>query len=123
MGGPDEALGDDWISLVVDLETPVVHEPGPGALDDPTLGKDLEGIGVDLVDHLDADVVVPAVFDEGALEARVTPQLGEAGGAAAGAVGHGDPTGVVRGTCGHDHHCHEEPESVDDAEGLAPVNL
>ena len=77
MGSPDEALGDDRVPLVVDLETPTVHEPGPGAFHDPALGESLES-RVDALDDLDADVVVAAVLDEGALEARVAPELGEA---------------------------------------------
>jgi hypothetical protein len=89
----DEVLGDDRGTLVVDLETPAVHEPRPGALDDPALGERLEGARVDALDHLDADVVAPTMVDEGALRAGVTPELGEARGALAGPIGPGDPTG------------------------------
>jgi len=77
VGSPDEALGHDRIALVVDLEPPAVHEPGPGALDDPTLGERFELAGVDAVHHFDADVMVPTVLDEGALEAGVAPELGK----------------------------------------------
>ncbi len=54
VGGPDEALGDDRVALVVDLEASAFHEPRPGALDDPAFGKHLEAIWVDAVDDLDA---------------------------------------------------------------------
>ena len=91
MSGPDEALGHDRITFVVDLEASTVHEPGPGAFDDPAFWECFEATGVDALDHLDADVVMPAVLDEAALEPRVAPQLGEASGAVAGTVGHGDP--------------------------------
>ena len=64
MGGPDETLGHDRIALVVDLEPPAVHEPGPGALDDPAFGEHLEATGVDAVDDFDSDVMVAAVLDE-----------------------------------------------------------
>jgi hypothetical protein len=47
---------------------------------------------VDAVHHFDTDVMVAAVLDEGALEAGVAPELGEACGAVAGTVGDGDPT-------------------------------
>src|ERR1022692_1655193 len=77
VGGPDEAFGDDRVSLVVDLETSAVHEPRPGALNDPAFRECFELAGVDAVHHLDANVVVAAVLDEGALEAGVTPQLGD----------------------------------------------
>ena len=72
-----EALGDDRIAFAVDLEASAVHEPRPGAFDDPAFGERFELAGMDAVDHFDADVVVAAVLDEGALEARVAPQLGE----------------------------------------------
>ena len=45
VGGPDEALGHDRITLVVDLEASAVHEPRPGALDDPAFGERLEAPG------------------------------------------------------------------------------
>ena len=122
MSGPDEALGHDRITFVVDLEASTVHEPGPGAFDDPAFWECFEATGVDALDHLDADVVMPAVLDEAALEPRVAPQLGEASGAVAGTVGHGDPPGVVRDGCGDDSYGHEESEGVDDAEGLATVD-
>src|SRR5271155_3732297 len=77
MGGPDETLGDDRVALVVDLEAPAVHEPRPGALDDPAFWEHLESAGVNAIDDFDSIVVVAAVLDEGALEPRVTPQLGE----------------------------------------------
>ena len=48
MGRPDEAFGHDRVALIVDLESSAVHEPGPGALDDPALGEDLEAAGVDV---------------------------------------------------------------------------
>jgi hypothetical protein len=122
VGGPDEAFGDDRIALVVDLETSAVHEPRPGAFDDPTLGERFEATGVDAIHHFDADVMISAMLDESALEPRVAPQLGEASGTLAGTVGHGDATGVVRERRGHDDHRHQESERVDDPEGLAAVD-
>src|SRR5579884_2187512 len=96
VGSPDEALGHDRIALVVDLETSAVHEPRPGALDDPALRECLEAARVDTLDHLDAHVVAPTVLDEGAFEARVTPEFGEASRAVAGPVGHVDPLSGVK---------------------------
>lgn len=122
VGSPDEALGDDRVSLVVDLETAAVHEPGPGAFHDPALGECLEAARVDALDHLDADVMVPAVLDERAFEARVTPELGEATRTLACPVGRNHAAGVVRDRRGHNDNGHEEPEGVDDAEGLAPID-
>ena len=90
--GPYEALSDDRIALVIDLKASAVHEPGPGAFDDPAFGQRFELAGVDAVHHFDTDVMVAAVLDEGALEAGVAPELGEACGAVAGTVGDGDPT-------------------------------
>jgi hypothetical protein len=52
---------------------------------------------VDAVDDFDSDVMVATVLDEGAFEAGVAPQLGEANGTGSGTVGDGDPTDVVRG--------------------------
>ena len=123
MGGPDEALRHDRIALVVDLEAPAVHEPRPSALDDPTLGEHLETTGMDAVHHFDANVMVAAVLDEGTLEPRVAPELGEASGAVAGTVSHFDAADVVRRSGGDDDHGDQESESVDYAEGLAAVDL
>src|SRR5487761_2525180 len=123
MGGPYEALGHDRISLVVDLESAAVHEPGPGAFDDPALGEFLEAARVDAIHHLDSDMMVPAVLDEGALESSVAPQLGEASGAVPGTIGHVDSAGVVRGARRDDDHRHEKSEGVYDPEGLAAVDL
>src|ERR1019366_8212247 len=113
----------DRIALVVDLETSAVHEPRPGALDDPAAGEHLELARVDAVDDFDSDVMVATVLDEGAFEAGVAPQLGEASGTASGTVGDGDPTDVVRDARRHDDDGHEESERVDDPEGLAAVNF
>jgi hypothetical protein len=63
VGRPDEALGHDRIAFVVDLEASAVHEPGPGALDDPAFGQRFELAGVDAFDHFDTDVMVPAVLE------------------------------------------------------------
>jgi hypothetical protein len=123
MGGPDEPLGHDRVALVIDLEAPGVHEPRPGALDDPAFGEHLEATGVNSVDDFDSDVMVAAVLDEGALEPRVAPELGEARGAVASSVRHRDAADVVRRARRHDDYGHEESESVHDAEGLAAVNL
>ena len=123
MGGRDETLGHDRIAFVVDLEASAVHEPRPSALDDPAFWEHLETAGVDAIYDFDADVVVAAVLDEGALEPRVTPQLGEASGAHAGTVRHGDATDVVRRARRHDDHGHKESEGANDAECLAPVDL
>jgi hypothetical protein len=62
---PDESFVHDRVSFIVDLEAPVIHEPGPGAFHDPSSWEDLEPAGVDLVDDLDTEVVVAAVIDEG----------------------------------------------------------
>ena len=95
MGGPDEPFGHDRIALVVDLEPSAVHEPGPGALDDPASRERFELARVDAVHNFYTDVMVAAVFDEGALEAGVAPQLGEASRATAGPIRDSDPTDVV----------------------------
>src|ERR1019366_8639186 len=123
VSGPYEALGHDRIALIVDLEASAIHEPGPGAFDDPAFGQRFELARVDAVHHFDTDVMVAAVLDEGALEAGVAPELGEASGAASGTVGDGDPTDVVRDARRHDDDGHEESERVDDPEGLAAVNF
>src|SRR5271163_4551230 len=123
MGSPDEPLGHDRIALVVDLEASAVHEPRPSALDDPAFREHLEATGVDAIDDFDSDVVVTAVLDEGAFEPRVAPELGEASGAVTGPVRHFDAADVVRRARGDDDHGYEEPEGVDDAEGLAAVDL
>ena len=123
MGGPDEPLGHDRIALVVDLEAPAVHEPRPGALDDPAFREHFEATGMDAVHDFDSDVMVATVLDEGAFEAGVAPQLGEASGTASGTVGDGDPTDVVRDARRHDHDRDQESERVDDPEGLAAVNF
>jgi hypothetical protein len=94
-----------------------------GALDDPVFGQGFELTGVDALDDFDADVMIAAVLDEGALEPGVAPELGEARGAITGTVRHGDTTEVVRRARRHDDDGHEEPEGVDDAEGLAAVDL
>src|ERR1019366_626730 len=123
VSGPYEALGHDRIALIVDLEASAIHEPGPGAFDDPAFGQRFELAGVDAVHHFDTDVMVAAVLDEGALEAGVAPELGEASGAVASTVGDGDPTDVVRRACRHDGHRDQESEGVDDPEGLAAIDL
>ena len=87
------------------------------------LGSALNLAGVDAVHDFDSDVMIAAVFDEGALEAGVAPQLGEAGGALASTVRDGDPTDVVRDACRHDGDRYQESEGVDDPEGLAAVDL
>ena len=38
VGGPYEAFMDDRVAFIVDLESPVVHQPGPGAFHDPPSG-------------------------------------------------------------------------------------
>src|ERR1039458_7911416 len=123
VSGPYEALRDDRIALIIDLESSAVHEPGPGALHDPAFGERFELTRVDAVHHFDTDVMVRAVLDEGALEAGVAPELGEARGAVAGTVGDGDPADIVRHACRHDGHRDQESEGVDDPEGLAAVNF
>src|ERR1019366_7806272 len=123
VSGPYEALGHDRIALIVDLEASAIHEPGPGAFDDPAFGQRFELAGVDAVHDFDSDVMVAAVFDEGALEAGVAPELGEGGGAAAGTVRDGDSTDVVRDARRHDGDRYQESERVDDPEGLAAVDL
>ena len=123
MGSPDGALGDNRIALVIDLEASAVHEPRPGALDDPAFGEHLEATGVKTVDNFDADVMMATVLDEGALESRVAPQLGEASGALAGTVRHGDSADVVRDARRHDDDRDQQPQRVDDPEGLAAVDL
>src|SRR5664280_1145350 len=75
MGSPYESFGDDRVALIVDLEPTVVHEPRPGALDDPPSREHLEAMVVDLVHDLGGDVVCTARGDEGLLETTVTPDL------------------------------------------------
>src|ERR1017187_10250507 len=123
VSGPYEALGHDRIALIVDLEASAVHEPGPGAFDDPAFGQRFELAGVDAVHHFDTDVMVAAVLDEGAREAGVAPELGEASEGFTSPVRYGDSADVVRDARRHDDHRHEEPQGVDDAEGLAAVDL
>jgi hypothetical protein len=72
-----------------------IHEPGPGSFNDPSSREDLEAGLVDLLDDLDAEVVVAAVLEEGALEPAVTPQLRETPRAGSGQVRSRDAAGVV----------------------------
>jgi hypothetical protein len=53
--GPDEPGGDDRVAFVVDAQSAVVDEPGPGAFDDPTPGKDLEAVRFGAGDDLGVD--------------------------------------------------------------------
>jgi transposase len=57
VGYPYESFGDNRVALIVDLESAVVHEPRPGAFDHPPSWEHLEAMIVDLVHHLDGDVV------------------------------------------------------------------
>jgi ABC-type branched-subunit amino acid transport system ATPase component len=123
VGGPYEALCDDRIALIIDLESSAVHEPCPRALDDPAFRKSVEAAWMDSVHNFYADVMVSAVLDEGALEAGVAPEFGETNGAVARTIGRGDATDVVRDARRHDDHRHKESEGVDDPEGLATVDL
>src|SRR5664280_394111 len=123
MGSPYESFGDDRVALIVDLEPTVVHEPRPGALDDPPSREHLEAMLVDLVHHLGGDVVCTAWGDEGLLEAPVTPDLLQSAGVVPRPLDGGDSSYVVRHVGGHDDHGHEESEGVDHTEGLAPGDL
>src|SRR5665213_4582599 len=123
MGSPYESFGDDRVALIVDLETTIVHEPRPRALDDPPSWEHFEAMVMDLVHHLGRDVVCPARGDEGLLEATVTPDLLQSTGVAPRPVDGGDSSNVVRHVGGHDDHGDKESEGVDHTEGLAPGDL
>src|SRR5664280_164133 len=60
MGGPYKSLSDNRVALVVDLEPTVVHEPRPGALDNPPSWEHFKAMVMDLVHDLGGDVVCPA---------------------------------------------------------------
>jgi len=75
MGSPYESFGDDRVALIVDLETTIVHEPRPRALDDPPSWEHFEAMVMDLVHHLGRDVVCPARGDEGLFEACRVQEL------------------------------------------------
>ena len=77
MGGPYEPFGDFGIAFIVDLETTVVHQPRPGALDHPAPGQHLEGVAGDPRDDLGREVTVSAVGEEGLLEPSVAEHLGQ----------------------------------------------
>lgn len=120
MGGPYEAFGDAGVAFMVDLEATVVHQPEPGAFDDPASWEGNESVGVDAVDGLGGDVVVAAVTGEGGLEPGVVPYLGEALGLGSEQVDDRDPALVVAGAGGHHVHCQEQSVGVNDPERLAP---
>ena len=75
MDCPYEAFRDFRVTLIVDLESAAVHEPGPGALDDPTLWEDYELVRVNAPYDLGIDPAALAVTHEGVLETAVAPQL------------------------------------------------
>jgi hypothetical protein len=58
----------------------VIHQPGPGTLDDPAPREHLEGARGDLAHHLGGNVEPSAVRDEGPLEPAVAEDLRQAGG-------------------------------------------
>jgi hypothetical protein len=43
-------------AFIVDLKSPVVHEPRPGSFHDPAFGRSDEGVRVDAVDDGGGDV-------------------------------------------------------------------
>jgi hypothetical protein len=57
MGRPYESFGHNRVALIVNLEPTVVHDPRPGALDDPPSREHLEAMVMDLVHNLGGDVV------------------------------------------------------------------
>src|SRR5665213_705846 len=123
MGGPYEPFGDDGVAFIVDLEPSVVYQPRPGPLDHPTSREDLEAVVVDLLHHLDGDVVGSACGNEGLLEPAIAPDLRQSARTVPGPVHDSDPSRVVRHTGRHHDHRDEDPEGVDHAEGLPPGDL
>jgi hypothetical protein len=123
VGGPYEAFGDVGVAFIVDLESPVVHQPGPGSFDNPAPREGNECVGVDAVDGFCGDVVVAAVTGEGGLEPGVVPHLGEPFRFRPERVDDGDPSLVVAGV----RRCHvdrkEQPVGVDNPERFAPGDL
>ena len=123
MGGPYEPFGDDRVALIVDLQPSVVHEPRPGALDDPSPGQDLEPVVVDLVDHFGGDVVGTAGGDEGPLEPAVAPDLLQPSRPVPRPVDDGHAADVVRHVGGDHEHGDEKAHGVDHSEGLPARHL
>ena len=68
MGGPNEAFRDFRVAFIVDLETAMVHHPGPGPLDHPTSREDHELVRMDTFDDLGRDVPMLAVPGERTLK-------------------------------------------------------
>src|ERR1700691_4335280 len=60
---------------------------------------------------------------QGALEPRIHTELGEASETITGTVRHVDAADIVRRASSQDRHGHEQLDSVDDAKGLAAVDL
>ena len=111
------------VAFIVDLESPVVHQPRPGPFHDPPPGEDHERMRVDPVDDLNREVTGPAVARERGLEPAIAPQLRQPRRFGLGPVSDGDPTGVVRHVRGDDHDGEEQTETVNDPERLASGDL
>lgn len=73
MDGPYEAFGDLRVAFIVDLESAMVHHPGPCPLDDPSSREDHELVGMDSFDDFGGDVPVLAVLRERDLETGIAP--------------------------------------------------
>jgi hypothetical protein len=118
LGGPYEPGGDVEIAFIVDMETLAMDEPAPGALDYPPAWEYLEGVGIGTGDEFGFDLVA-AERGEGALEPGVVPELGQPPGLGDGQLDGLGAGGVVGGVGGDDRDGEQQPERVDDPEGLA----
>lgn len=112
MGGPDESFADDRVAFIVDLEPPVVHQPRPRPLDDPTSRENLEAMVVDPLHDFGRDVVGSACCDGSLLESSVAPGFRQTARTVACLVHNGDPAGVIRHAGCHHGHRYEDPKDA-----------
>jgi hypothetical protein len=95
VGCPYESFGDDRVAFIVDLESAVIHEPGPGSFNDPALWERNEFVWMDPVDDFGVDTTPTAVLNEALLETGIAPQFREPPGLGSSGIEHFDPTLVV----------------------------
>lgn len=111
--------GNNRISLVINLEPAVAHEPRPGALDDPASRQHLEATGRDAAHHLPGNPEARARGSEGHFEALITKGPDEAGRFVPRPTHDERSAGVVGRRRRETHHGNEQADRVDNTEVLA----